>query len=172
MSPTISLIFKLSSIVIMCIFQYLMHWYYNKLLACFPIIYSHENNIIIIIFYIFNFSINCNLDLIISGTDLLKALGQSPGESLDSVSLDNIEDLRNTFTHYFQKGAAAERTFTDEYQYKQIIETAERLPSKQVWTLDLYSTLFLATVKLLWPLDRLCRHGHARTLMQPITRKN
>ena len=70
--------------------------------------------------------------MIISGTDLLKALGQSPGESLDSVSLDNIEDLRNTFTHYFQKGAAAERTFTDEYQYKQIIETAERLPSKQV----------------------------------------
>jgi hypothetical protein len=70
--------------------------------------------------------------LIVSGTELLTALGQSPGESLDSVSLEDIDDLRNTFTHYFKKGAAAERTFTDESKYKQIIEVAEKLPSKQV----------------------------------------
>ncbi|KAL4227894.1 hypothetical protein ACF0H5_013334 [Mactra antiquata] len=74
--------------------------------------------------------INCNLDLIVSGTGLLSALDKRPGDPLDSVSLDNLDDLTNTFTHYFLKGAAAERTFTDQKIYKHIIDTAEKLPVK------------------------------------------
>lgn len=73
--------------------------------------------------------------MIVSGTDLLTALGQKSGDSLDSVSLDSMEDLTNTFSHYFQKGAAAERTFTDKHVYKKVIDTAEKLPSREVKTL-------------------------------------
>ena len=79
-----------------------------------------------------SFRINCNLDLIVSGTQLLGALGEKPGELLDSVSIDSITDLTNTFTHYFNKGSAAERTFNDAKTYKKIVQTAEKLDSKQV----------------------------------------
>lgn len=83
----------------------------------------------------FYFSINCNLDLIVSGTELLGKLGRRPGQLLDSVSLDTLEDLTDTFSHYFQKGSAAERTFNDPKAYKHIVNTAEKLKMKQVESL-------------------------------------
>lgn len=80
----------------------------------------------------FLYRINCNLDLIVSGTQLLKALEQKPGQSLDAVSLDSVQDLTDTFTYYFSKGSAAERTFNDPKVYKRIVQTAAKLKSKEV----------------------------------------
>ena len=76
--------------------------------------------------------INCNLDLIVPGIKLLKSLGQKPGQHLDSVSLESLEDLTNTFTHYFVKGAAAERTFLSKEIYQMVIDKAAKLEGTEV----------------------------------------
>lgn len=72
--------------------------------------------------------------MIVSGTELLESLGEKPGQLLDrdSVSLNDITDLTDTFTYYFNKGSAAERTFNNPRIYKSIVKAAETLLSKQV----------------------------------------
>ncbi|WAQ97781.1 ADPGK-like protein, partial [Mya arenaria] len=75
--------------------------------------------------------INCNLDLIVSGVALLSSLEKGRGQPLDSVALESIDDLANTFTYYFSKGSAAERTFKSKEIYAAIIETAEKLEEKE-----------------------------------------
>ena len=67
-----------------------------------------------------------------SGVELLTALGHGPGQSLDSVSIESLTDLTNTFTHYFGKGSAAERVFNSKEIYAAVIETAEKLEKKEV----------------------------------------
>ena len=82
--------------------------------------------------FIFYFRINCDIDLIVSGVALMQALNQEPGQQLDSVTIDSMEDFTNTFTHYFTKGMAAERTFTSGELYDKIVTAAETIPGKEV----------------------------------------
>lgn len=83
-----------------------------------------------------------------SGTELLTALGKKPREPLDSASLDNLDDLTHAFAHYFKKGAAAERTFTDQELYRHIIDTAEKLPVKNVsFTLVMFIKMGIKLVR-------------------------
>ena len=82
--------------------------------------------------FIFYFRINCDIDLIVSGVALMQALNQDPGQQLDSVTIDSMEDFTNTFTHYFTKGMAAERTFTSGELYDKIVTVAETIPGKEV----------------------------------------
>lgn len=81
---------------------------------------------------LYTFRINCNLDLIVSGKELLDSLGQKPEKLLDSVSLNDLSELTDTFTYYFNKGSAAERTFNNPDIYRKIVKAAEKLKSKQV----------------------------------------
>lgn len=75
--------------------------------------------------------INCNMDLIVPGVTLMKALKREPGKLLDSVTIDSLDDFTNTFTHHFTKGAAAERTFTSPEDFKTVVTTAETIPNKE-----------------------------------------
>ena len=72
------------------------------------------------------------MDLIVSGIELMRALGKEPGQSQDSPTLDSIDDFTNTFTHYFTKGSAAERTFTNPKDFSTIVKVAETVPGREV----------------------------------------
>ena len=72
------------------------------------------------------------MDLIVSGVALMKALNREPGQLLDSFTIDSLDDFTNTFTHYFTKGSAAERTFTDPKDYSKVVQAAETVPGREV----------------------------------------
>ena len=80
----------------------------------------------------FCFRINCDVDLIVPGVALMKALKREPGQLLDSVTIDTMDDFTNTFTYYFTKGMAAERLFTSREEYLEVVSAAETIPDKQV----------------------------------------
>ncbi|RUS71928.1 hypothetical protein EGW08_020303 [Elysia chlorotica] len=71
--------------------------------------------------------INSNLDIIVPGVDLLKALNISPGRKQNHESIANLEQLQETFSQYLARGSAAERPFMDRTLYGDIIKTAETL---------------------------------------------
>ena len=80
----------------------------------------------------YHFSTNANVDLIVRGTELLKALGIEPATDSDRKELATLDDLQQTFHYFFRKGAGAERSFTSSEVFKQIIQTAASLSSAEV----------------------------------------
>ena len=72
------------------------------------------------------------MDLIVSGIELMRALGREPGQSLDSSTIDSLDDFTNTFTHYFTKGSAAERTFTNPKDFSTVVKAAETVSGREV----------------------------------------
>ena len=79
-----------------------------------------------------SFRTNANVDLIVRGTSLLSALDVDPGDASEKENLESLEDLQHAFHHYFQQGAGAERPFTSEKVFKQVIKTASSLEDAQV----------------------------------------
>ncbi|XP_002734963.1 ADP-dependent glucokinase-like [Saccoglossus kowalevskii] len=77
--------------------------------------------------------VNGNTDLIVSGTALLKALNATASQGEDHNILNSIHHLQETFSHFFEKGAAAERYFANGEVYKEVIKVADTLPSKQYY---------------------------------------
>ncbi|KAK3097938.1 hypothetical protein FSP39_014684 [Pinctada imbricata] len=77
--------------------------------------------------------VNSNVDLIVSGVDLLKALKLKPGEAQNLDQLNSLNDLQDIFNFFFTKGSAAERAFLNEEVYKQITRTAESLEDAQFY---------------------------------------
>eukprot|EP00118_Oscarella_pearsei_P012683 m.95439 g.95439 ORF g.95439 m.95439 type:complete len:140 (+) comp36851_c0_seq1:97-516(+) len=53
--------------------------------------------------------LNANVDLIVSGTDLLRALGASEGRQADYDEISSIEQLQQMFEHRMARCWAAER---------------------------------------------------------------
>ncbi|XP_076443338.1 ADP-dependent glucokinase-like [Babylonia areolata] len=66
---------------------------------------------------------NADVDLIVSGVELLKKLMLAPGKEENHNSLTSLSDLQETFSFFFSKGRAAERIVTDPAVYKQIVKT-------------------------------------------------
>ncbi|XP_005098113.1 ADP-dependent glucokinase [Aplysia californica] len=71
--------------------------------------------------------INSNIDVIVSGTELLNTLHISPAKRKDHATINNIGQLQEAFAYFFAKGGAAERPFTDKAEYQRIIQAAETL---------------------------------------------
>ncbi|XP_013090269.2 ADP-dependent glucokinase-like isoform X1 [Biomphalaria glabrata] len=71
--------------------------------------------------------VNSNIDIIVSGVSLLKALNISPGNKKNNNVLSSFSELQETFSYYFARGSAAERTFADQVVYQKIIQAAETL---------------------------------------------
>ena len=80
---------------------------------------------------------NTCLDLIVSAKEVFNNLFEN-NENLEesdkaSTSIKSLEDLRNTFAHFFKKGVAAERFVEDQQLFYKIIEAAERVLKKNYY---------------------------------------
>lgn len=72
------------------------------------------------------------MDYIVPGVELLKALNVQPGEKADLDTLQSLDQLQQAFSHFFSKGAAAERSFLDKAVFEQITDAAGKLEKLQV----------------------------------------
>lgn len=77
-------------------------------------------------------SVNACVDVVLSGVKLLEALGLEPGEGKNHVVLNSGQDLREAFAHFMERGAAAERFFSDAEAFQAIARTASEHPAAQV----------------------------------------
>lgn len=83
--------------------------------------------------FLFFYRINANVDLIVNGVELLKALKISPtNRAKDHEYVSSLEELQEVFGHFLAAGAAAERAFTDAKLFKEIVDTASELKSAEV----------------------------------------
>lgn len=82
----------------------------------------------------FHFRVNACVDVVVSGVSLLKALGLSPQPEGDHLVLNTQEELAETFQHYMQRGAAAERFYSDADSFQHISRTASQEPGAKVTT--------------------------------------
>lgn len=69
------------------------------------------------------------MDVVVSGVGLLQALAVDPGNGVDHEVLHTKEDLKETFIHYMERGAAAERFFSDSEVFQRIAQAAAEYPS-------------------------------------------
>lgn len=72
--------------------------------------------------------VNACVDVVVSGVSLLQALGLNPQSGGDHLVLSSQEELAATFLHYMQRGAAAERFYSDADSFKHISRTATQNP--------------------------------------------
>ena len=75
-------------------------------------------------------SVNSNLDLIVSATDLLKALHVSPGAAMTHPHLSSLEDLQELVSYSMQHCAGTERFFTSQEVFEQTVQAATTLNHK------------------------------------------
>ncbi|XP_075064431.1 ADP-dependent glucokinase isoform X2 [Mixophyes fleayi] len=72
--------------------------------------------------------VNACVDVVVSGVSLLQALGLHPNAGGDHPVLNTQEELAATFLHYMQRGAAAERFYSDADSFQHISQTASQDP--------------------------------------------
>jgi ADP-dependent glucokinase len=65
---------------------------------------------------------NANLDLIADAIDVFQAAGVSPSVGKDHEKIATLQELGETFSLYFEKGAAAERFVTDKVLFDNIVK--------------------------------------------------
>lgn len=63
---------------------------------------------------------------------MLQALALDPGSGHDHDVLHSKEDLKEAFIHYMERGAAAERFFSDKEVFQRIARAAAEYPGAQV----------------------------------------
>ncbi|KAI4874323.1 hypothetical protein NFI96_013949 [Prochilodus magdalenae] len=77
--------------------------------------------------------VNACIDVVVSGVGLLQALAVDPGSGSDHDVLHSKEDLKETFIHYMERGAAAERFFSDNEVFQRIARAASEYPGAQLY---------------------------------------
>lgn len=77
--------------------------------------------------------VNACIDVVVSGVSLLQALALDPGSGHDHDVLHSKEDLKEAFIHYMERGAAAERFFSDKEVFQRIARAAAEYPGAQVY---------------------------------------
>lgn len=75
--------------------------------------------------------VNACVDVVVTGVGLLQALAIDPGTGVDHEVLHSKEDLKETFIHYMEKGAAAERFYSDKESFQRIAQAASEYPGAQ-----------------------------------------
>ena len=79
------------------------------------------------------FRTNANIDLIISGVDLLHELGvEETGIGKDCSEISTLDVLGECFSYFMAKGAAAERPITTHELNTRIVAATTRLTKSQV----------------------------------------
>ncbi|KAM4553034.1 ADP-dependent glucokinase isoform 2-T3 [Fundulus diaphanus] len=77
--------------------------------------------------------VNACVDVVVSGVGLLQALALDPGTGRDHEVLHSKEDLKETFIHFMERGAAAERFFSDEEVFQRIARAATEYPGAKLY---------------------------------------
>lgn len=77
--------------------------------------------------------VNACVDVVVSGVGLLQALAVDPGSGLDHEVLHSKEDLKEAFIHYMERGAAAERFFSDREAFQRIARAAAEYPGAKLY---------------------------------------
>ncbi|XP_047246497.1 ADP-dependent glucokinase isoform X2 [Girardinichthys multiradiatus] len=77
--------------------------------------------------------VNACVDVVVSGVGLLQALAVDPGTGRDHDVLNSKEDLKETFIHYMERGAAAERFFSDKEVFQRIARAAAEYPGAKLY---------------------------------------
>ncbi|XP_007573554.1 ADP-dependent glucokinase isoform X1 [Poecilia formosa] len=77
--------------------------------------------------------VNACVDVVVSGVGLLQALAVDPGAGRDHEVLHSKDDLRETFIHYMERGAAAERFFSDKEVFQRIARAAAEYPGAKLY---------------------------------------
>ncbi|XP_076590132.1 ADP-dependent glucokinase isoform X2 [Chaetodon auriga] len=77
--------------------------------------------------------VNACVDVVVSGVGLLQALAVDPGAGLDHEVLHSKEDLKEAFIHYMERGAAAERFFSDKEAFQRIARAAAEYPGAKLY---------------------------------------
>ncbi|XP_006629127.1 ADP-dependent glucokinase isoform X1 [Lepisosteus oculatus] len=77
--------------------------------------------------------VNACVDVVVSGVGLLQALAVDPGAGQDHDVLRSKEDLKETFIHYMEQGAAAERFYSDKETFQRIARAAVEYPGAQLY---------------------------------------
>lgn len=78
--------------------------------------------------------VNSAVDLIVSGTELMDALGLTPTSPAPHEVITSREELAEVFLHSFSSGTAFERSFVDGSVYRQIVRVAMGLKKKELFT--------------------------------------
>lgn len=86
---------------------------------------------------VFLLRVNACIDVVVSGVNLLQALALDPGSGDDHDVLHSKEDLKETFIHYMERGAAAERFFSNKEVFQRIARAAAEYPGAQVQCVSL-----------------------------------
>uniref|UniRef100_A0A6I8N1A0 ADP dependent glucokinase n=1 Tax=Ornithorhynchus anatinus TaxID=9258 RepID=A0A6I8N1A0_ORNAN len=77
------------------------------------------------------FRVNACVDVVLSGVKLLRALGLSPENRKDHAVLHSRKDLEEAFSYFMEKGAAAERFFSDKESFQEIAGVASGFSEAQ-----------------------------------------
>ncbi|XP_070829235.1 ADP-dependent glucokinase isoform X1 [Chaetodon trifascialis] len=77
--------------------------------------------------------VNACVDVVVSGVGLLQALAVDPGAGLNHEVLHSKEDLKEAFIHYMERGAAAERFFSDKEAFHRIARAAAEYPGAKLY---------------------------------------
>ncbi|VDM97791.1 unnamed protein product [Thelazia callipaeda] len=68
--------------------------------------------------------INCNVDMVVTGTSLLESLNATPTLRKDHEVISNVNDLYEAFAYFFSRGAAAERYMSDSKLFDALVQFA------------------------------------------------
>ncbi|KAM6937979.1 ADP-dependent glucokinase [Xenentodon cancila] len=77
--------------------------------------------------------VNACVDVVVSGVGLLQALAVDSGTGLDHEVLHSKEDLKEAFIHFMERGAAAERFFSDREVFQRIARAAAEYPGAKLY---------------------------------------
>ncbi|XP_056273396.1 ADP-dependent glucokinase isoform X2 [Pseudoliparis swirei] len=77
--------------------------------------------------------VNACVDVVVSGVGLLQALAVDPGAGLDHEVLHSKEHLKEAFIYYMERGAAAERFFSDPEAFQRIARAAAEYPGAKLY---------------------------------------
>ena len=86
------------------------------------------------------YRVNCNVDLIVRGTSLLKALNLEPTSGVNHDVIHSVSELQESFAHSFSIGAAVERFFSTKEPYATVVEAASELKDAHVSSLRTWGT--------------------------------
>ena len=75
---------------------------------------------------------NTNVDLILSGTDLLKSFAIGSINPKNCQKINDLKEFKECFKYFFQKGSAAERSFLSQQDFDQIIQATANISEKKV----------------------------------------
>lgn len=74
---------------------------------------------------------NCNVDVIIPGTQLLEALNATTDKGSDHETLNDLNDLSETFLYSFMRGGTSERYMANEDTFGTVVKVAEKMQRMQ-----------------------------------------